>query len=215
MEVSICVPVLKRYDMLIKLIESIEVGHFKPTRYVIVDNGTKIDNYQLPKIAGEYFIQRPGLNAGVAGSWNFFINNFPDIRIICNDDIVFQPDAIENFVNQFDENYMMCPMLANAFSCFMLPDKVVKLVGLFDEKISPNYGYFEDDDYSRRMSLLGINLKLTNNVRVWHHKSSTLESYTSAERDDHNRRFNIARSNYNKKWGGIPRHETLETPRQL
>ena len=40
--ISLCVPVLNRYDLLVKLLESAEAGDIKPDKYYIVDNGKKL-----------------------------------------------------------------------------------------------------------------------------------------------------------------------------
>jgi GT2 family glycosyltransferase len=209
MKIAVCVPTLKRYDLLAKLIASLENDSLKPDQYLIMDNGSTLTRSMLPQTFGEVKIYKNAIgNIGVAKSWNFFIYNHPeDIRIICNDDIIFHEDFIKNSVEQFDENAILCPMLANAFSCFILPNKVIQKIGLFDENISPNYGYFEDNDYSRRMMLIGMEIKLSNNTILTHSKSSTLQSFNAIERKEHDKKFQLAQANYIKKWGGVPGKE--------
>lgn len=213
------IPVLNRYDLLKISIESAERGNLKPAKYLIIDNGGKFQYDEFYTSLGDRLeIKSYGENLGVAGSWNKICENTSDIRIICNDDVVFFEDTIQNLVRKFDENMVVFPagiIAANAFSCFIIPDNVLKLVGYFDARISPGYAYFEDNDYHRRMILKNISLIGVSDCMLEHSPSSTLKNFTSSQEREHHRRFKIAQDNYKRKWGGLPGHEDRTEPNAL
>jgi GT2 family glycosyltransferase len=216
--IDVCIPVLNRYDLLLKLITSLENGTRKPRHYFIFDNGGKLESRDLPANSGIFYaLDQEGnkINIGVAKSWNFLIHTSKDPRIILNDDLEFGKDALELLEDGYDETVICAPnslLPLNLFSCFMLGDYVFDKVGDFDEFISPNYAYFEDNDYAYRMKLLGIGRKYIDGVNIKHNGSSTLKAFTPKQRGEHNKRFELARENYVKKWGGMPEHETYLKP---
>ena len=97
MEVNVCIPTLNRYDLLFECLKSAREGTVTPDRFWIIDNGGTLNYESL-----DTTVYTPTSNIGVAASWNWFINLVPDMRIICNDDIVFYPDTIEKLLNAFD-----------------------------------------------------------------------------------------------------------------
>lgn len=211
--IHVCIPVLNSYETLEKCVETINNSSIKVDSINIIDNGGFIDNSIYSKY-DNVFIVSPGYNLGVAASWNWFIDNVPGIRLICNDDVFFFEHAIEDLINGYDEDNLVFPLTVdnlNAFSCFILPDKIINEVGLFDEAISPNYGYFEDNDYYRRMRLANFNIKGVE-TQVGHRGSSTLKNFSPVEEEAHHQRFRKARDNYIKKWGGEPGNERFVVP---
>jgi len=213
-EINLCIPTLNRYDLLTKCVLSAVNGTVKPTQILIIDNGCKLERPNIENLHVYNF----GKNIGVAASWNFFIKNTAEYRIICNDDVDFFEDTIEILLNASDENCVAYPGAVpsdNAFSCFVIPDKIVNIVGYFDEKISPNYAYFEDNDYFRRMNLAGYSTRRVFESRLNHIKSSTLHGFTIQEQNQHHFLFRKARENYIRKWGGIPGEERLIIPKTL
>jgi len=212
---NICIPVLNRYDLLDRLLESLLESEVVPTKVCVIDNGS---NFSIKKEFARLNIEtyRPQQNIGVAKSWNWFIKNVPEIRLITNDDVVFYPNTIGELIKAYKDNYLIFPngMAGDisSFSCFMLSDKIVKDVGYFDEDISPNYAYFEDNDYHRRMLAKGYDIKQAKNAFVGHFISATLARYSVGELAQHHDKFRLARKNYTKKWGGLPGKETFLTP---
>lgn len=207
MKCTVCIPVLNRYDKLSLLVESLQSNTIKP-EIAIVNNGTQ------PITLKDVLVYTPGRNIGVAASWNWFIKNVPELRIISNDDIIFGETAIESFIENYDKSKIVFPSIAaiNVFSCFMIPDNIVNRVGLFDEGISPNYGYFEDNDYAYRMKLLGIDVKRVISITAFHSPSSTIEMFSTQQKKEHDKKFKLAKVNYISKWGGLPGKETFITP---
>jgi GT2 family glycosyltransferase len=218
MKVTLCIPTLNRYDLLDRVIQSAEAGIVKPDFYHIIDNGTKLGLDFASYISNKIKITRPYKNLGVAASWNLFIHDNNDIRIVCNDDVIFYEDTVKRLVDGFDENNVTYPLgipSTNSFSCYTLPNKVVKDVGLFDEKISPGYAYYEDNDYHRRMLSLGHDIVGIKDCKLWHDNSSTMKNYSKEELENHHTRFKRATYNYKMKWGGLPGNESLVVPRDL
>ncbi len=219
MEITLGIPTLNRYDLLQRALESAEAGEVKPDKYLIIDNGGKFQMNEFYHSLGDRLVVHNfGENLGVAGSWNKLCQLSSDIRIISNDDIRFFEDTIKLLVENYGEKRIVYPAgipAANSFSCYLIPDSVIETVGYFDEAISPNYAYYEDNDYYRRMVLLGVPLVGIGNCRVNHSPSSTLENLNLIEKKKHHDKFKIAQTRYKKKWGGLPGEETLTVPREI
>jgi len=218
--ITVCIPTLNRYDKLKELINSLTLhSTLLPDKIIILDNGSRFYeevNRHLTPIQKELVdVYSFGQNIGVARSWNFFIENTEDIRIICNDDLTFEKNTLAIFYEYWSDEYITWAgglHSANVFSCFSIPDKVVEKIGYFDEAISPNYAYFEDNDYFRRIQISGITLPQPVPASVIHEPSSTLKRFTSHQKTEHHNKFKIAKSNYKKKWGGPPGREKYLTP---
>lgn len=212
MEINICIPVLNAYKQLAQCIESIENSSVIVDNIYIINNGTEIIHNDKPYI----HIHHSPFNLGVAASWNWFLDNVQEYRIICNDDIIFERGSIERMIECYDSNNLVFVNNSNnpqtnAFSCFLLPQNIIDRVGKFDEGISPNYGYFEDNDYYYRMSLQGFYITQCD-ASVYHAGSSTLRNFSHIQKESHHKRFRTARDNYVKKWGGEPGFEKYTTP---
>lgn len=201
--INICVPVLKRYDLLRKMVQSAQAGNLKPDVYYIINNGG--NHKRLMDALGDFDIlarvHTPKQPLGVAESWNWFINRVPEERVIVNDDIEFRPNSLEQLLASKADIVWAEGV---GFSCFVLRDACVEKIGLFDETISPGYGYYEDEDYLQRLDGRGTRepsaISKTVQCGVIHHRSSTLQVATHVELLEHNRKFKIAQSNYAKKW---------------
>lgn len=197
--ITVCCPTLVNYDLLRIMIKSAESGSIIPDNYYVVDNGGKID-FTMDKM----LVHRPGYNLGVAASWNVLIRGTKEHRIIVNDDIRFGKDTVKDMISKLESGSWL--VMAMGYSCFAIPDKTVELVGYFDEDISPGYGYFEDSDYSHRIKLAGLVEDSVKNVD--HVGSATMHKLVKDKVNiEHVKRFDLARNNYIKKWGGSPGSE--------
>lgn len=207
--VNVCVPVLKRYDLLRDLLRSLHTSTIQPTQVVVIDNGR--DLMRLRRVLGDAELvdarytrilsHTPPAPMGVAESWNWFIEHTDEERVIVNDDITFAPDSLERLLASRAD---LVWAEGCGFSCFVLRDACVKKIGLFDETISPGYGYYEDEDYLQRLDGRGTRAPsaVAENVAcgVRHEHSATLKAASHAESLEHHRRFKIAQANYIKKW---------------
>ena len=205
--VTVCVPTLRRYDCLFDLVDSLRASTIKPN-VSIIDNGNNpqmlkpvLQLAEQSELRTDVFI--PKMNLGVAASWNWFIQNIPEDRIITNDDVVFAPDSIQKMIDAKRDDVDIIYESNCGFSCYLLRDSCVKKVGLYDETISPGYGYYEDEDYMTRIRKEKAGA-LALDAGMFHKHTQTLEATPWNEIQDHHRKFALAKQNYINKWGGMP-----------
>lgn len=206
MTLTLCVPVLNRYDLLHRLLVSAVASTRPPTSVWILDNGgnpialqNAISGLDQPWVS--WVVEHPQTNLGVAAAWNWFLTA-PEDRVIVNDDVVFAPESLARLVDT-PGDFVSALGGSAAFSCFLIRDSCVEKVGRFDETISPGYAYFEDNDYAERMALADVQV-VDVDAGVTHTKSSTITAYSNEELREHHQRFNLAKANYVKKWGRLP-----------
>lgn len=201
----LCVPTLKRYDLLHALLLSLNSSTVTPACIYIVNNG--LDREALSAalhgfvVDTKIVVNTPGSSMGLAETWNWFIEQTEDERLITNDDITFAPHSLEAF--QQTEGDLIEHVGINMCSCFLLRDSCVVKTGVFDEMISPGYAYFEDCDYAERIAITGA-LRVAIDCGVQHVGSATHKVFTPIEHNEHNRKFIIAQENFIKKWGRMP-----------
>ncbi len=199
---NVCVPVLKRYDLLRRLVQSLKTSTV-PVELWVLDNGLRQEALDAAlEIEGIKFYRKTPVRAlGVAESWNWFLQHVPGPWLIANDDVAFSPDTVEKFLAA-DADIVFSE---HGFSCFLMRQGCVDKIGLFDETISPGYAYYEDEDYLQRIDRRGTRERscsmLTINAGVMHQRSSTLMAATPEELEEHHRKFKIAQGNYVRKWG--------------
>lgn len=199
--VHVCVPVIRRYDLLREMLLSLRASAVIPSRVYVIDNGRNAARLKMALAATSLptDVYTPTTPMGVAESWNWFQANVPEERVIVNDDILLAPESLGAMIGA-DADLVW----ASGFSCFVWRDSCVEKLGLFDETISPGYGYYEDDDYLQRLDGRGTrepSAKAVNiDCGVLHLKSATLKSYSNPEMQEHHRKFLLAQANYIKKW---------------
>jgi hypothetical protein len=201
--VNVCVPVLKRYDLLRELLLSLEGSTVTSDKVYIINNGR--DFQRLSKALAYTPLRTdtytPNVPMGVAESWNWFLQNVPEERVIVNDDVRFAPESLAKLLASKAD---LVWAEGCGFSCFVLRDSCIEKIGLFDETISPGYGYYEDEDYLQRLDGHGTRepSAVAENVDcgVVHLKSATLQASSHEEILEHHRKFKIAQANYIKKW---------------
>jgi len=171
----VIIPVLNRYDLLERCIDSLD---FPVEKIIIIDNGGKIeeDCLMMPRNSrhGKTYIMNTPSNLGVATSWNLGIKMTPFASgwILMNSDAWFLPDQLEKFWNECNSDRILLTGDPR-WACAWIGSEVVKDVGLFCEAFHP--AYFEDNDYERRAVRLGY---IPNELRdiIMHDNSSTLLS---------------------------------------
>ena len=91
---------------------------------------------------------------------------------------------------------------------FLFTKKLIRAVGYLDENFFP--GYFEDNDYKRRIQVANIQVP-TVQLDAEHERSSTLNS---SEQFKKRNQFTFQQnfSYYVNKWGGKPNEETYVKP---
>jgi GT2 family glycosyltransferase len=171
---NLIVPVLNRYDLLQRMLNSVDVP---VDHLLIIDNGA---SYQtaLTLDLGDNFKKVTHLpmpaNLGVSGSWNLGIKSFPYAErwFIVSNDVIFEPGALEK-LSQARRDEITLTGDAPHWQAFALGDEAVSDIGLFDESLFP--AYFEDNDYSRRAEFVGVNIRLLD-LKIRHDNSSTIKA---------------------------------------
>lgn len=90
----------------------------------------------------------------------------------------------------------LLPMRTVAFFCVAMPRQVYEKVGSLDEAFGR--GFFEDDDYCRRVEAAGLLSACADDVFVHHHLSASFNKLRSAERQQ---LFEQNKALYEAKWG--------------
>ncbi|HEV7271693.1 glycosyltransferase [Pseudoxanthomonas sp.] len=88
------------------------------------------------------------------------------------------------------------PMGVAAFFCVMLTRRAYEAVGPMDEDFG--VGFFEDDDYCRRLALCGFEILCADDVFVHHHLSA---SFNQLKADAKQELFEKNKKIYEAKWG--------------
>jgi GT2 family glycosyltransferase len=190
---NLIVPVLNRYDLLDRMVGSIDY----PVRdLLVIDNGGDLTSLRSGDFIQNLHILNMPSNLGVASSWNLGIKSFwSDNRwFFASNDMWFKPGALEKLSEARRDDIS----LARDFpfwQTFCLGDEALSKLGLFDEGFFP--AYFEDTDYKRRAEHLGVNVRLLD-VDTGHDNSSTINS-DSALRSKNDKTYNNNQTYFDQK----------------
>ncbi len=88
------------------------------------------------------------------------------------------------------------PLRTAAFFCVMMPRRVYEAVGALDESFG--LGFFEDDDYCKRIQEIGLRVVCAEDTFIHHHLSA---SFLKLDRDVRRSLFNENKKKYEDKWG--------------
>lgn len=221
--INLCIPTLRRYDLLLRLCTVIAKRIFPvyPNLCVhILDNGGLLEvskecedlnhiSQQIP-----LYIETPSYNLGVPGSWNHFIRRHGQCFVL-NDDVLITAKSINSFLRAvsrepeatiFETDHPVA-----GFSMFFINKPELWLsMGGFDELLSP--AYFEDNDCRYRLRLAGCPV-IKVRVDDWQHdNSSTLLTADQSYRRMHWCLYRRNKRYYIHKWGGLPGHEQWLKP---
>jgi len=168
--VKLIVPVLNRFDLLRRMVESIDV---EATVYVINNSGDRIDFEHNNSLVKMHWLDMPS-NLGVASSWNLGIKMLPfESRwFITSADCVFASGDLTLLQTAKSDALTLCDKFP-FYQTFVVGEDVVKTVGLFDEGLHPIY--FEDNDYERRIAKSGLRVDRLP-LQLEHDNSSTIRS---------------------------------------
>ena len=173
---NLIVPVLNRYDLLQRMLDSVDV---KVEHLLVIDNGASVMAEPLELKPNDNFAKvthlRMPANLGVAGSWNLGIKSFPYAErwFIVSNDVVFAPGALAKLA-EANRDEITLTGSAPHWQAFALGYEAVSDLGLFDEcGFFP--AYFEDNDYMRRAEFAGVNVRRVD-IEVSHDNSSTIKA---------------------------------------
>lgn len=172
---NLTVPVLNRYDLLQRMIASID---FPIRHLLVIDNGasTVMEDIAIdvPEIVEHTTYLPMPANLGVAASWNLGIQSFPydDCWFFASNDVEFQPGALERLCEARTGEITLSKYFP-FWHVFSVGYEAVRRLGLFDSSFFP--AYFEDNDYQRRAEHYGVPIRKLD-IDVVHDNSSTLKS---------------------------------------
>ena len=199
----IIIPVLNRYDLLERCLQSID---YPVEHLIIIDNGGESSLQYFPwvidrRLVKNYHVWSMPTNLGVAPSWNLGIKATPHARgwIMLNSDAWFKPGQLEHFYDGCDDGTVV--RTKRNWSCVWVGQDVVIKIGLFSECYVP--AYFEDNDYEQRAKAFNISV-VVSDVEVEHDNSSTLKA-NPAFGEKNNRSFADNSNLHDLRWrSGIP-----------
>ena len=93
------------------------------------------------------------------------------------------------------------------YSAFMVAPQTIEKVGWFDEGFYP--AYYEDNDYDRRIKLLGLMSTKTTCSLFICGRSTTIAHNQHVQAQINKQ---IAPKYYREKWGGLPSQEQFTKP---
>ena len=166
---NLIVPVLNRYDLLDRMLASIDYPVYE---LLIVDNGGELDGIRDNENLINVNILNMPSNLGVAASWNLGIKLFPhdDRWFFASNDMVYLPGALESLSEARRDEITLSDMFP-FWHTFSIGEEVVRKVGLFDEALYP--AYFEDNDYERRAVHKNVHIRSVS-IPTQHENSSTI-----------------------------------------
>lgn len=88
------------------------------------------------------------------------------------------------------------PLRTAAFFCVMMEREVFERIGLLDEAFGR--GFFEDDDYCRRIEQTGLRVVCAEDVFIHHHLSA---SFSQLKQQDRQKLVDDNKKIYEAKWG--------------
>lgn len=168
---NLIIPVLNRYDLLQRLLDSID---FPVGDLLIIDNGGQVQELRFPDyVLNSHILPLPS-NLGVSGSWNLGFKLFPHHHkwLFASNDAQFGPGALERFCDARRDEIVLSGHFP-FWQVFSFGDEALRRVGLFDEALHP--AYFEDKDMERRAQHFGVEVRKLD-VLITHDNSSTIGS---------------------------------------
>lgn len=142
-------------------------------------------------------------NLGLLGPVTNNIGNEAKVDVAYSD-LVSMPYATRSVT--LDNMGKRLPVRNVAFFCVMMPRRVFTEVGFLDENFGR--GFFEDDDYCRRVELLGLEIACADDVFVHHHLSASFNQLPSEHKQ---KLFEQNKAYYESKWGAWVPHQYRPT----
>ena len=138
-------------------------------------------------------------STGLVGPITNNIGNEAKIEITYSSQEEMLPLAMEYTLSRMGKNF---EYNTAAFFCVMVPRPVFEQVGLLDENFGR--GFFEDDDYCRRIEKLGLKIVCVEDVFIHHHLSASFNKLGSAQKQA---LFDQNKAYYETKWGKWEPHK--------
>jgi GT2 family glycosyltransferase len=160
------IPVLNKYDLLERMIASID---YPIDELLIIDNGGGAGEYQNNNI-GKIRVLRMPSNLGVPASWNLGIKLYPfaPYWVISSNDVVFEKGTLAILDKALDPDKLTLTKAFPHYQTFAIGENIIEKVGLFDEGLYPIF--FEDNDFHQRVQHHGLTIEKI--VLPHHHEQS-------------------------------------------
>jgi GT2 family glycosyltransferase len=172
---NLIIPVLNRYDLLQRMVSSID---YPVEHLLIIDNGASgnvesVDIHLPDTVEHTTYLPMPS-NLGVAGSWNLGIKLFPmnNRWTFASNDMWFEPGELAKLAQAKPSHLTLIKDFPH-WHAFTIGEEVVQRIGLFDEALYP--AYFEDNDYLRRCNHHKVPVEHLE-LSTGHDNSSTIKS---------------------------------------
>ena len=234
-KIALIVTIFNKVSYTIDFLKSLETTPID-IKIFIIDNASTDDSKRtIQQISFKFPIRFYSFpkKVSVSETWNkgisLAINEQFDYFIIANNDIIVRKDTISNLFAEYkkgevdlltaknyqgkiekDRLFMLNPTPALTtpidFSFIMFHKKVIEKVGLFDTNFFP--AYFEDNDFTARLWLAGMNAFALTSA-VMYHIGSVTQNQThpgvcTQDQFRHNQQLFIL------KWGYAPVHKHLQ-----
>lgn len=165
---TLIVPVLTKYELLYRMLKSID---YPIKNIVIINNGDGI--IDLPDMSGNVHLIDLPHNIGVAAAWNLGIKVTPLSQnwLIANFDVTFPEGALGKLAKLASPKKIVFGECAPKWSCFIIGWQVIDKIGFFDENCHP--AYCEDDIAAFRAKAKAIEVEHSH-IRIHHDNSSSI-----------------------------------------
>ena len=213
----IAVPVMVQGEKLVRHFKSIDVP---VKRYYVLDNSMSVDPSvdeaidlicdSKPDHIEEIVVVSNNQNSGYPGAVNQIIRDNTDCNhwVVTGFDWWVAKGQYQKLLTTDFKEGVFLGVGIDDMCGFVFTPSLIKKVGLLDENFFP--GYFEDNDYKRRIKLAGADV-VHCPLYATHDRSSTLKS-SSRFKQRNSETFSENYVYYVDKWGGKPNHETYESP---
>lgn len=198
---KLIVPVLNRYDLLNRMIESID---YPVERLLIIDNGWGIHQGSEGPVSNNPNVLAMDViniysNLGIAPAWNLGVKNYPfeEVFYFTSNDCVFAPGTLQKLQQESAPDKVTISEMWPHWQLFSVGAKVFEACGLFDEAIFPMN--FEDDEFEWRVTEMGFSVTKAN-LPMIHDGQMTFKSNNHyAARNSETYRANEAYFNQKKQ----------------
>jgi len=163
----LCVPVLNRYDLLDKMLDSI---NYPIDKILIINNG-KEEYVNKNKNLNVIVLKLPS-NIGLSSSWNLAIKLYPNEKYwtFASADIRWQEESLKKIKqNSNSDSFCLSRSIRSdgnfnegVSAAFSIGENIVKVVGLFDENYYPIY--YEYIDYNFRIKNKNLESSIKYNI---------------------------------------------------
>lgn len=142
----ISIPILNRYDLLDKSLDSVD---FDVKEILIINNGREA--YEPKRKDLNIRVLNLPSNLGMSGSWNLTIKLYPheSFWVFASADTIWKPGSLKKIFDVSGKSKLVTTH--RGLCVFSLGENVVREIGLFDEYFYPYL--FEDSDYVERLNI--------------------------------------------------------------